>query len=554
MSSCTPIRSCAGRLLLLASLCFWLALTAVAQAAPLDPAPVDCVGPAGDPEAGTAEWEARDRANVICGEQRLVDSALHPVGPLPAQYPVFDAYREPSRHDGRRFRFYSTTVTNRNGVELEVEVYRPCAAGTCSATPAGLKTFEPPYPAVLVMHGGYQSRKELHWWATQALAEAGYMTVSLNAIHADDMFYEDSRDVLEWFTATPGRTTATGGYNPFWQELDPNRLGVAGHSGGGATANRHGNTDPRFKAVVGWDRSGRYDLPDELRVPSLFLVADHGFTPERRDSPPDPDGYEEGSVDRGDKFQDFDRFREAGLDSMKIALRAATHLDWVPNVSAASRYGEAVSVYYTLAWFDRYLKGDEDPRLAADAFARLTADEFDASADLHNISQGLFDPVLAAQSADPYGGNVPYALNGMSVADRLSFYFHSKCFIRPPGGTEHLVSDDMRTRGCRRAGDAGATDPGERGSEGGASPDSASGTEGQGAPARKRAKRATERRGDGPSERETSGTEATTTGAQSGALPFTGLQLALLVLLGMLLAGGGWVIRRVATPGKDGAR
>lgn len=427
---------------LAAVLCALIALAAPASAAPVDVFPVDCVGPAGDPEPGTQEWERRDQANVVCAEQRLVDSALHPVGPLPAQGPPFDAYRDPALHDGKRFRFYSTTVANRNGVELEVEVYRPCAAGTCSDMPAGLETFEPPYSAVLVMHGGYQSRKELHWWATQALAEAGYMTVSLNAIHADDMFYEDSSDVLDWFTATRAEPSADGDFNPFWQELDADRLGAAGHSGGGATANLHGNTDPRFKAVVGWDRSGRYELPTELRVPSLFLVADHGFTPEQRTSPPNPDGS-------GDKFGDFDRFREAGLDSMQIALRAATHLDWVPNVSAASRYGEAVSVYYTLAWFDRYLKGPGEPQLAADAFRRLTAAEFDGAADVHNISQGLFDPLQAAQSGDPYGGNVPYALDGMPVADRLSFYFRSKCFISPPDGSDRRYQPDMRAEGCR---------------------------------------------------------------------------------------------------------
>ena len=44
---------------------------------------------------------------------------------------------------------------------------------------------------------------------------------------------------------------------------------------------------------------------------------------------------------------------------MKIALRAAVHLDWTewPELNG-SRYGAITTLYYTRAWFDRYVKGD----------------------------------------------------------------------------------------------------------------------------------------------------------------------------------------------------
>lgn len=410
--------------------------------------PLDCAGPAPEAEAGTPEWHRRDLHNVLCAEQRLTDAASHPVAALPVVAPVFDAYRQPTLHDGTRFRFHETTVTDRYGEQIEVELYRPCAEDTCSDLPGELETHEPPYPAVLVQHGGYQSVKELHWWATQSLAEAGYMTVSLSADHDRDEFFEDSGDVLDWFTATPAAPTNAGEYNPFFDELDAERIGMAGHSGGGATANLHGHTDERIKAVVGWDRSGRYDLPAELTVPSLYLIADHGFTPERHEEPPEPRGYDEGEEDRGDRFQDFRFAREQGIDSMKLVLRAATHLDWVPMVAAASRYGEAVSAYYTIAWFDRYLKGLDDPEMAADAFDRLTTDTFDDSYDRHNLSQGHYDPVQHAQSADLYGGNVPYQLDEQPVADRLSFYYRSKCHLSVPGSPLWAVSEDLRAEGC----------------------------------------------------------------------------------------------------------
>ena len=52
--------------------------------------------------------------------------------------------------------------------------------------------------------------------------------------------------------------------------------------------------------------------------------------------------------------------------------------------------------YYTLAWFDRYLRGS---RLA---LRRLTATRFDRSADVHNISGGTFDATLAKLHAGFY--------------------------------------------------------------------------------------------------------------------------------------------------------
>ena len=143
----------------------------------------------------------------------------------------------------------------------------------------------------------------------------------------------------------------------------------------------------------------------------------------------------------------------AGVDAMKLVLRASTHLDWTPSEPAGNRYAEIVSVYYTIAWFDRYLRGRDRPRIARRAFRRLTAPRFDALADRHNISQGLYDPALAAaHPEDPYAGNVPYRINGTAIADRLSFYFPSKCRITPPARSP----PDRGERPARRAGAADA--------------------------------------------------------------------------------------------------
>ena len=175
----------------------------------------------------------------------------------------------------------------------------------------------------------------------------------------------------------------------------------------------------------------------KLRTPALFLVADFNCqrvpvcVPQPYPSPPDPKGP-------GNKDEDFQRVSGAGIDSMKIALRAATHLDFTQlTPGTGSRYGAVVASYYTLAWFDRYLRGavPGNHALAGGALARLTATTFDDSADVHSISGGVFDPQTQQ--------NVPARIGGQPVADRLSFHFRSAYFLA--GGRYRC--EDMRA-GC----------------------------------------------------------------------------------------------------------
>jgi pimeloyl-ACP methyl ester carboxylesterase len=398
-----------------------------------DVVPVDCGGPATDARPGTPEWTVRDAGNMYCAEQRHLDQPLHPVAALPLPGIPYDAYREPSRHNGVRFRYLATTIGG-----LAAEVYRPCAAGTCTNMPPGLRTFEPPYPAVIILHGGL-SHKELHWWSSQPLAEAGYLVVAFDAQDTSPTVAE-ADTVLDWLLSDD---------DAFRGELDADHIGIAGHSAGGVVSSAFGQQDDRISAVVSWDRAQSGQMPSDLVIgtPALFFFADYNCQqvpvcqPEPYQSAPNPDGP-------GNKGEDFTRVAAAGVDSMQIALRAALHLDFVPSELAGNRYAESVVMYFTTAWFDRYLKGDNDPDTAADAYARLTAPVFNGSADLHNISQGFFDPVKAAASGDLYGGNVPYTVERMPVADRLSFYYLSRCSLSVPGSAARAISDDIRKNGC----------------------------------------------------------------------------------------------------------
>ena len=95
-----------------------------------------------------------------------------------------------------------------------------------------------------------------------------------------------------------------------------------------------------MSAIVSWDRAQSGLMPAGLpiRTPALFLVAD--FNCQRvpvclpvRPSPPNP-------VGPGNKDEDFQRVSAAGVDTMKVALRAATHLAFTEFPQAnGSRYG-----------------------------------------------------------------------------------------------------------------------------------------------------------------------------------------------------------------------
>jgi dienelactone hydrolase len=400
----------------------------------------DCAGPAGDPEPGTLAWEQREAENAYCATQRNLDLAANPAYyqalATQTRLVAMDPMREPLDWDGKRFRFEELSIRQADGKELPAFLFRPCDS-SCGEMPNGLRPHEPPYPGVVIMHGG-AANQEMYLWASEALAEAGYMVLSVNLDDRTDGGHsEATKTGLDWLLSTPAAPSVDGSHNPHHAELDHERIGLAGHSAGGVAVSRLGQEDPRASAIVSWDRAQSGPMPEELalRTPALFLTADFNCQrvpvclPERRETPPDPLGP-------GNKDEDFQRLRAAGVDTMKIALRAATHLDFTEwNPLNASRYGAVTTLYYTRAWFDRYLGGARDPALADNALGRLTAERFDDSADLHNISSGRWDPGTQQ--------NVPARIADQRVADRLSFHFRSGYWLE--GGARRC--EQMRA-GC----------------------------------------------------------------------------------------------------------
>jgi dienelactone hydrolase len=473
-----------------------LALPAVRAA---DSSAVDCESPAPspDPKADPNAWRQRDAQNLLCATQRQQDELSNPAflrkwavedakaepqvaGVLLGQaaeptrphvnpiYPnptakVGDPFRMPDEWEAAgRGQVERFSIIASTGAKLVARLYSPNAVPN-----------EQPLPAIAFIPG-LQSYNEVNEWFAEGMAEAGYVVLILdpqgqgdseNLPHNPDGSINcsasgcpnaqtndkpETASAIEFLLSKPSQpykyavganAAGTLTYNPLWARVDDNRIGIAGHSLGAIAVTPIGQEDPRVKAVVSYDNiDAKLPAADlaSIHAPTLFFGVDYAFpsvlTPKDPSSPPDPDQHIKAA---------YSQVVAAGVDAMAIDTRASTHYEFgyqpFPASFQASRYGERVTFSYSLAWFDRYLKGDTD------ATKRLTELTFDGSADVHSIGAGTFDQAAAAADpANASAGNVPYKINGKCVANLLSFYYHSA--YRLEGGA--LTSTDMRARSC----------------------------------------------------------------------------------------------------------
>ncbi len=481
-----------------------LARATVAQSSATGPVSVrgtvgpDCLAPAGDPAPGTQAFKDRDQANMVCATQRLTDEVaspafgavfwsqtpgiyanqnlkmlldpLHPhltLSQLVAGGSTTDPFRTLARWTAAgRGRVTDVSFPAADGATLNGHIFRP---------PASVPG---PYPGVVITTGSIQGYQQMYYWAAEGLAEAGYMVLTYDVQGQGDSdtlpanctvdscpgvpfqqgynFYQGAQDALNYFlssAAAPYRSSAVSwtASNPFRAELDATKIGIAGHSLGAGAVSFQGQCDPRVKAIVAWDNLApaagdcRAQIPEglpagapatpSLTTPALGINSEYFFNPSPTSTAPDQQA----------KSGAFKQLSAAGTDTMQIGLRASTHLEYtyVPYILPASRLGERVAWYYTLAWMDRYVRG------RADAFTRLTAERFDASADASAIGAGRYDASAAlARPTDPAAGNAPYRIAGLPVADRLSFYGASQYALTPPSGGAKVTCSDLR-HACR---------------------------------------------------------------------------------------------------------
>ena len=338
-------------------------------------------------------------------------------------------------------------MINRDGAKLRARLYAPLDETRL-------------YPA-LTFTPGLQSYNEVNSWFAEGMAEAGYVVLIIDPQGQGDSENcgpdgtqttcpttnqpNDTRSAIDFILSTPTspypwaqgvNAAGTPTFNPYWQSVDAAHVGIAGHSLGAIAVTPIGQEDSRVDAIISYDNlDGTLGASVPRRTPSLFFYTDYAFpaTGAPKASPPDTRQH----------MGAFDQLSAAGVDVMSITSRASDHYEWgyqpYPANFPSSRYGERVAFYYSLAWFDRYLKGDTS------ATSRLTRYAFDDSSDRHSIGAGTYDAQRAASDpTNPYAGNVPYAIAGKCAANLLSIYYASA--FRLEGGTRQ--SADVRARGC----------------------------------------------------------------------------------------------------------
>ncbi|WP_143038706.1 alpha/beta hydrolase family protein [Thermoleophilum album] len=297
---------------------------------------------------------------------------------------------------------------------------------------------------MVITNGSVQAPEQLYWHAAQTLAQHGYVVLTwdpqgqgrsdafgsgetlLRGVPAQQPanFVEGTEDALDFALSTPERPYTPRGpgaarqrelvaagrspkNNPLHVLVDASRVGIAGHSLGAFAVSQISSSDPRVDAVMAWDNLQPPSPPLKPRVPALGISNDYGLVVTPFTSDPDPEA----------RNRAFAAYKQAGVDAMQVNIRGGTHYEssYIPDPAfPATLRGIDLVDWYTLAWFDRYVKGE--PR----AIKRILSDRWRADAK--------------AASVDPSGdGNL------------FSFYFRSPVAITTPRG--RFECSDLRG-GC----------------------------------------------------------------------------------------------------------
>lgn len=210
--------------------------------------------------------------------------------------------------------------------------------------------------------------------------------------------------------------------HPWLKKADLGRVGLAGHSLSSRAANYIQGIDPRIGAVVAWDNLASTlegdagtpsgggacgsligasapgpSIPVIPRVPTLGEASDAIGSCNPTNTDPDI------------KKTGFLYWREAGVPSMEVVFKGSAHGNWAQSKQSVVEQLQAFE-YYTRAWFDLYLKGDESARgrLAATEVLGQPLDQLLSS----QFRSALFLPESALDCADLVAGlclpaNVP---------------------------------------------------------------------------------------------------------------------------------------------------
>lgn len=261
-------------------------------------------------------------------------------------------------------------------------------------------------PGVVIETGSVQVSETSYWWFAQELVRNGYVVMTYDVRGqgrsdnrdpnnrpgtnvTPDVFASNLVDSIEFFLSTPDapyqhnatKPAPTAPHNPFWDRIDPERLGIVGHSLGAQGVSVVQGMDPwpretrpenPVDVAIAWDNlnatgslAGYSVVP---RVPTMGQSADYGLAPSPHTSPPSADARNAG----------FNRWKTEDVPTYQINVRGGTHFEWsyLPTLPSSSwdDWGNPMLEHYSLAWLDRWLKVEGEPGFE-DADARLLEDQ-----------------------------------------------------------------------------------------------------------------------------------------------------------------------------------
>lgn len=258
-------------------------------------------------------------------------------------------------------------------------------------------------PGVVIQNGSVQAPETLYWWMAQLLVRNGYvvMTFDVRGQGRSDfqtptggqggnfdstVFFDGMVDAIDFFRSTPARPyprnvecagtypTVVTPFDPHHARIDPERLGIAGHSlgaagvsavqgyAGSAFAFPDGLGGNPVDVLVAWDSLAADEHP---RVPAMGQSSEYGLTPVIKTADPDPDSHKAA----------YAAWVAANQPVYQLTIQGSTHYEWalIPAVPFASfpasswcpdpasghcdgGWGNPVAAHYSLAWMDRWLK------------------------------------------------------------------------------------------------------------------------------------------------------------------------------------------------------
>jgi hypothetical protein len=134
-------------------------------------------------------------------------------------------------------------------------------------------------------------------------------------------------------------------------------VGAAGWSLGARSLTKNQAEDPRIDAIVAWDNLATSEAGDagspsvcqtgrlltgtqrSPRVPALGQASDQCATTQPRES----------------KKTAYDVWRAASVPAMEVVFAGSSHFFWSSTSQSTTH---ELAHHYTLAWFDRWVKGD----------------------------------------------------------------------------------------------------------------------------------------------------------------------------------------------------